>query len=250
MKSIIKTYVQTCAVCQQVKPDRAKYPGLLQPLPVPKKAWQSVSLDFVEGLPKSGRFDCILVVVDQFSKYAHFLPLAHPFTAAQVATAYIDNIYKLHGFPKHMISDRDKIFTSVFWQELFRHAGTGLDMSSAQHPQTDGQTERVNQCLEAYLRCFVSNCPTKWKQWLPLVEYWYNTSYHTAIDKTPFEVLYGNPPDHIGIDGIEACATPDLQEWLEERQLMTQLLRHQLERAKQRMKSQADKKRSINCYLS
>lgn len=151
MKPTIKKYVQTSDICQQVKPERVKYPGLLQPLPVPTEAGASVSLDFIKGLSKSQRFDCILVVLEKFSKYSHFIPLSHPFTAAQVAKAYVDNVYKLHGFPKHLISDRDKNFRSVFWQELFRRAGMELDMSTPYHPQTDGQTESVNQCVEAYL---------------------------------------------------------------------------------------------------
>jgi hypothetical protein len=143
------------------KIERVKYPGLLQPLPVPSHAWQTVSLDFVEGLPKSKGYNCILVVVDKFSKYAHFLPLAHPFTALQVAKLFMDNIFKLHGMPLALISDRGKIFTSQLWQELFRLSDTELQMSTSYHPQTDGQTERVNQCLEAYLQCTVNACPHK-----------------------------------------------------------------------------------------
>lgn len=101
-------------------------------------------MDFIEGLPKSQRYDSILVVVDKFTKYAHFVPLSHPYTALQVAQAYVDNIYKLHGLPKSIVSDRDRIFTSHVWRELFRLTDTQLMMSSSYHPQTDGQTERVN----------------------------------------------------------------------------------------------------------
>lgn len=123
------------------------------------------------GLPSSKGYNCILVVVDKFSKYAHFIPLAHPFTALQVAKQSLDHIYKLHGMPTALISDRDKIFTSHLWQELFRLSHTELQLSTAYHPQTDGQTERVNQCLEAYLRCTVNACPASWKDWLPLAEF-------------------------------------------------------------------------------
>jgi len=132
-------------------------------LPVPEFAWQVVSLDFIEGLPKSKHYNCILVVVDKFSKYSHFIALTHPFTAIQVAIQFMDHVFKLHGMPQAMVSDRDKIFTIAVWQELFKLTGTELHMSTSYHPQTDGQTERVNQCLEAYLRCFVHACPTKWK---------------------------------------------------------------------------------------
>jgi hypothetical protein len=107
-------------------------------------------MDFIEGLPKSKKYDSILVVVDKFTKYAHFVPLSHPFTALQVAQVFVDNIYKLHGLPTSIVSDRDRIFTSQVWKELFRLTDTQLMMSSY-HPQTDGQTKRVNQCVEAFL---------------------------------------------------------------------------------------------------
>ena len=155
MKSSVQQFVHACQICQQAKPDRARYPGMLQPLPVPDSAWQIVSLDFVEGLPRSGQYNSILVVVDKYSKFAHFVPLRHPFTALSVAKAYLDNVYKLHGLPMSLISDRDRVFTSKLWQELFSLAGVSLRMSSSYHPQTDGQTERVNQCMETFLRCLV-----------------------------------------------------------------------------------------------
>ena len=118
-------------------------------------------MDFVEGLPMSGSANCIMVVVDKFTRYAHFIPLRHPFTTTKVALAYMDNVFKLHSLPKTMVSDRDPIFTSQFWHELFSQLGSELRMSSAYHPQTDGQSERVNQCLEIYLRCFTHACPKK-----------------------------------------------------------------------------------------
>jgi hypothetical protein len=111
-------------------------------------------MDFIEWLPTSVHANCIMVVVDKFSKFAHFIPLHHPFTAPKVAQAFLDNVLRLHGLPTHIISDRDPIFTSVFWRELFHLAQVTLSMSSAYHPQSNGQTEHVNQCLETYLRCF------------------------------------------------------------------------------------------------
>jgi transposase InsO family protein len=159
MKQAIHRFVQTCSICQQAKPDRLKSSGLLSPLPVPPHAWHTMSLDFIEGLPQSANMNCILVVVDKFSKYSHFLALAHPFTAVKVARLFLDQVYRLHGMPFTIVSDRDRIFTSQFWQQLFYLTGTKLNMSSAYHPQTDGQTERVNQCIETYLRCFVHACP-------------------------------------------------------------------------------------------
>lgn len=134
MKKQIHTAVKTCGICMQAKPDRSKYPGLLQPLPVPDGAWQIITMDFIEGLPKSGQFNYILVVVDKFSKYSHFFPLCHPFSAIDVAQSFMVNVYKLHGLPKFIISDRDKIFTSHFWEQLFLRTGTQLQLSTAYHP--------------------------------------------------------------------------------------------------------------------
>jgi hypothetical protein len=144
MKSYIKEYVAVYSIYQQSKPDRAKYPGLLQVLPIPDQASQVISMDFIEALPKSNGADCKLVVVDKFSKYGHFIPLAHPYTASEVAHLFMSIVYRLHGLPEAIISDREHVFTSTFWKELFTMAGTQLHMSSSYHPQSDGQTERVN----------------------------------------------------------------------------------------------------------
>jgi hypothetical protein len=190
MKIYTHKFVQSCTICQQAKPNKCKYRGLLAPLPVPNGACEVVTMDFIEGLPKSGNANYILVVVDKFLKYSHFIPLLHPFNAVVVAQAFLNIIYKLHSMLITIISDRDKVFTSKFWQELFRLTNVTLQMSSSYHPQMDGQSERVNQCLETYLRCFVHACPRQWIKWLPLAEFWYNTSYHSALGHSPFEVLY------------------------------------------------------------
>lgn len=110
----------------RAKPDRTTYPGKLQPLPVPEATWDTISLDFIEGLPRSSTADCILVVVDKFTKYGHFIPLSHPYTALTVAQCFMTEVYRLHGLPSAIISDRDPIFTSQFWRHLFRLTGTDL----------------------------------------------------------------------------------------------------------------------------
>jgi len=158
-KDDIKKYVNARQVCFQAKPKHCKLPRLLQPLHIPPQVWHTVSLNFIEGLPKSKAFNTILVVFDKFSKYPHFIPMAHPYTALTVAQYYMSNIYKLHGMPKVWMSDRDKIYTSALWLELFHLADTKLNMSSPYHPQINGQTKRLNQCLETYLRCFVQSYP-------------------------------------------------------------------------------------------
>jgi hypothetical protein len=126
------------------------------------------------------------VVVDRFTKYAHFFPLKHPFTPQGVAQIMIDSIVKLHGIPKTIVSDRDTIFTISFWRHLFKLLNIKLALSTTYHPQTDGQSERVNQCLEMYLRCAVHSNPQKWKSWLSLAELWYNTSFHSSLGCSPF----------------------------------------------------------------
>jgi hypothetical protein len=116
-------------------------------------------MDFIEGLPNSNGYTIILVIVDRFTKYSHFYPIKHPFTASTIAQVFMDNIVKLHGTPKSIVSDRDEVFTSSFWSELFKLLKTDLKLSSAYHPQSDGQTERVNQYLEMFLRCAVQETP-------------------------------------------------------------------------------------------
>lgn len=129
-------------------------------------------------------------------------------------------------------------------QSLFKLTDTQLHMSSSYHPQSDGQIERLNQCLEAFFRCIVQPCPKQWSKWLPLAEFWYNTSYHTALGRTPFEVLYGHPLRHFGITNADVCHPTELDEWLSERRLLNQVIQQQLTRASHRMKQQADRHRS------
>lgn len=136
------------------------------------------------------------------------------------------------------------MFTSTLWKELFTLSDAQLLMSSSYHPQTDGQTEKLSQCLEGFLRCSVHACPKEWPKWLPLAEYWYNTNFHSALGTTPFEVLYGHPPRSLGIPDPNAVSISDLFAWLTKRNLLNKLIQQQLLRAQQRMQNQADKRRS------
>jgi hypothetical protein len=154
-------------------------------------------MDFIEGLPKVGGKSVILTVVDRFSKYAHFIALGHPYTATSVARAFFDGIVRLHGFPSSIVSDRDPVFTGHVWRDLFQMAGVKLCTSTAFHPQTDGQSEVVNKVIAMYLRCATGDRPHAWVDWLSWAEYCYNTSFHTALCTTPFEVVYGRPPPAI-----------------------------------------------------
>jgi len=144
--------------------------------------------------------------------------------------------------PSIIISNRDRIFTSAFWQELFKLTDTTLNMSSSYHPQKDGQSKHLNQCLETYLRCMVYSCPTKWANWISLAEFWYNSTFHSTHGMFAFQALYGHPPRHFGITVDDACVVSDLKQWLEERHSVLQHIQN-LTRAQHRMKKQADKNR-------
>ena len=157
-------------------------------------------MDFITGLPRSEGKSVIMVVVDSLAEYAHFCALSHPFKASTVATTFMETIQKLHGNLKVVVSNRVPIFTRNFWTELFSCLGTQLAHSSSYHPQSDGQTEIVNICLEGYLCCFVSDKKTQWIKWLPIAEWWYHTSFHTAEKMTHlwhFMDIIHHPSHHL-----------------------------------------------------
>lgn len=193
-------------------------------------------MDFVEGLPKSGGKDTIMVVVDRLSKYAHFMTLTHPYAAKDVAEVFVRGVVKLHGIPSSIVSDRDKIFLSAFWRELFRKQGTELKTSTAYHPETDGQTEVVNRSLEQYLRCFVSSQPRLWEHCLAWAEYWYNTTHHQSIGMTPFEAVYGRPPPPLIHYVPGSAVVHEVDQTLRSRDDILRELKDNLAAARNRMK--------------
>lgn len=240
MKRSIQDFVRECVVCQRNKVEHLKPARLLQPLPVPHQVWSDISMDFITGLPRSQGKTVLFVIVDRFSKHAHFIPLAHPYTAVAGARVFFAHNFKLHGLPETIVSDRDATFTSSFWQELFRLSGTQLCFSSAYHLQSDGQTEAVNRVIEMYLRCFTGDFPTKWVSWLPWVEFCYNTGYHTSLRATPFEIVYGRPPPRLlsYIAGNSRIEAVDFE--LQNREQFLKNLRDRLLTAQNRMKNQYD----------
>ncbi|KAL4025931.1 hypothetical protein IC575_014337 [Cucumis melo] len=192
MKREVAEFVSRCLVCQQVKAPRQKPAGLLQPLSIPKWKWENVSMDFITGLPRTLRgFTVIWVVVDRLTKSAHFVPGKSTYTASKWAQLYMSEIVRLHGVPVSIVSDRDARFTSKFWKGLQTAMGTRLDFSTAFHPQTDGQTERLNQVLEDMLRACALEFPGSWDSHLHLMEFAYNNSFEATIGMAPFEALYG-----------------------------------------------------------
>lgn len=247
MRADLTEMVRECDICQRNKTERIHSPGLLQPIAIPEAAWEVISMDFVEGLSKSKGKDSILVVVDKFSKYCHLIPLSHPYTASTIAQVVIDNVIKLHGVPTAIISDRDPIFISTFWKELFATMGTKIRLSTAYHPQTDGQTERVNQCIEMFLRCTAGHKPNSWANWLSLAEWWYNTSHHTAIGMSPFQALYSMTPPSINYH-YSRSQDDRVNEFLKDRYATQQLIKDNLVKAQERMCWYANKKRTERSF--
>ena len=236
MRDSIKTFIKECSVCQQHKVEQLSPIGLLQPLPIPNQVWEDISMDFIDGLPSSHGKTTIFVVVDRLSKYAHFVPIAHPYTAVSVAQIFFDYVFKLHGMPRTIVCDRDSTFTSAFWSELFRLNGTSFNFSSAYHPQTDGQTEVVNRTLEMYLRCFTSANPKQWVRWLAWAEFCYNTSWHSTIKRTPFEVVYGREPPSLLTYILGTAKVAAVEQELLQRDQVLQELKQHIKTSQNRMK--------------
>ncbi|GJU72786.1 putative reverse transcriptase domain-containing protein [Tanacetum coccineum] len=192
MKAEIATYVSKCLTCAKVKAEYQKPSGLLVQPVIPVWKWENITMDFVTKLPKTSTGqDTIWVIVDRLTKSAHFLPMKETDSMEKLTRQYLKEVVSRHGVPVSIISDRDSKFTSHFWKSLNEALGTQLDMSTAYHPQTDGQSERTIQTLEDMLRACVMDFRKGWDRHLPLVEFSYNNSYHTSIKAAPFEALYG-----------------------------------------------------------
>ncbi|PKI35902.1 hypothetical protein CRG98_043708 [Punica granatum] len=198
MKKEIAEYVAKCLVCQQVKAEHQHPSGLLQPLPVPEWKWEKITMNFVSGLPRTGRgHDSIWVIVDRLTKSAHFLQAKTTFGADQLAQLFIKEIVRLHGVPASIVSDRGSYFTSKYWNSFVTALGTKLNLTTAFHPESDGQSEKTIQTLEDMLRACIIEFHGGWDDYLPLMEFAYNNSYQSSIGMAPYESLYGR-----------ACRTP------------------------------------------
>ena len=196
MAEDVAEFCRQCQTCQFIKGQNKVKKGWLQPLPIPDQDWDEVSMDFVVKLPttKKGN-NTILVMVDRFTKWAYFVATkSPPLDAAKVAELFLAHVYRNHGMPKKIVSDRDSRFTSDFWKELMKLVGTKALMSTAYHPQTDGLTERVNRILEDMIRCYCDEFLDDWDDLLVPLELAYNDSYQSSTRFTPFYMNYGRHP--------------------------------------------------------
>lgn len=242
MGATIEDYVTGCDLCQRNNPNRhAKY-GLLQPLEVPDRKWTHISYDFITGLPTCEEKDAILVVVDRFSKGAHFIPCKTNETAESTAKLFLHNVWKLHGTPESTISDRGTQFNNAFTKRLYELLDIKPSFSTAYHPETDGQTERTNQTLENYLRHFVNNAQNDWVDLLPTAEWSYNNHVSESTGQSPFYIWYGEHPK-FHPQGAREEKIPAAEELAKRIKESTEEAKAAIKMAQQRYKEQADKNR-------
>ncbi|GKB12724.1 ty3-gypsy retrotransposon protein [Tanacetum coccineum] len=244
IKKDIVEYVSKCLTCLKVKAEHQRPSGLLQQPEIPVWKWEGIAMDFVTKLPRtSGGHDTIWVIVDRLTKSAHFLCMREDYKMERLDRLYLNEIVARHGVPISIISDRDSRFTSRFWQSMQEALGTRLDMSTAYHPQTDGQSERTIQTLEDMLRACVLDFGGSWDVHLPLVEFSYNNSYHSSVRCAPFEALYGRKcrsPIMWAEVGEGQLIGPELVQETTEK---ISQIKDRLKAARDRQKSYADKRR-------
>jgi transposase InsO family protein len=194
MRQDVERYVRNCHVCQRSRTGRHAPYGILRPLPIPERPWQDISMDFVTGLPWSQGCDAIWVVVDRLTKERHLIPCRTNVDAAGLADLFIQHVFRLHGLPLTIISDRGPQFASDFWERICVRLGIERRLSTAFHPQTDGQTERINAVMEQYLRAYVNYLQDDWADWLPLAEFATNNQASEAHGSSPFFANKGFDP--------------------------------------------------------
>ncbi|PKU70520.1 ATP-dependent DNA helicase RecG [Dendrobium catenatum] len=233
--------VDSCHICQTYK-GGAQNTGLYMPLPVPDSIWEDLSLDFVLGLPRTKRGnDSIMVVVDRFSKMAHFISCKKTANAMHIAHLFFNEIVRLHGLPRSLTSDRDVKFISHFWQELWKKLGTDIRLSSAYHPQTDVQTEVVNRTLGNMLRCLVQERPKQWEEALSIAEFAYNAMTNRSTGKPPFCIVYTKAPNiALNLTVLPKCKSAAASSFTDRYKEMLEEVRQQIIKANQRYKEAAD----------
>ncbi|GKA00780.1 putative nucleotidyltransferase, ribonuclease H [Tanacetum coccineum] len=246
MRKEVDRYVKRCRICQ-VSKGTATNAGLYMPLPVPLQPWVDISMDFVLGLPRTQRGnDSIFVVVDRFSKMVHFIPCKKTTDAVNVAQLFFRDVYRLHGLPSSIVSDRDTRFLSHFWRSLWKMVNTQLNFSSAYHPQTDGQTEVVNRSLGNLLRCLVGDHVKAWDQKLCQAEFAHNHAVNRSTGFSPFQVVYSAQPrgplDLMSLP-VSGSVPKKVQDFVEGLREVHKAVRDNLVRANSKYKQDANQKR-------
>jgi hypothetical protein len=240
--TLVCEYIRGCSVCQRNKTEHLHPADLLRPLDIPSSIWTNIVMDFVEGFPKVGSKCVILTIIDRLSKYAHFVPLGHPYLATSVAKAFFDQVVRLHGIPTSIIGGWDAVFTSKLWQELFKLFGTKLCLNSTFRPRTDGQSEVTNKIITIYLHCLAVDRPRSWLWWLPWAEYCYNTLFQSALKETLFHVVYGRAPPPMIPFQAGAARVITVNRQLRERDVFLTEIKDRLHQAQDLMKAAHDSK--------
>ena len=243
MRKDVRDYIASCESCQRHKVPRTRPGGLLQPVEIPDRPWECVTMDFITCLPTTpcGN-DALLVFVDKLTKMTHLVPCNLKINAQQAAEAFRDHVWKYHGLPKKIISDRDGRFTGNFMDALATALGVRQALSTSFHPQTDGQTEIMNQIVEDTLRHYVSPTQEDWDEWIVAVEFAINNSYQETVRSTPFRLNYGQDP--LTPPTVELpLRGPAARKWLEQNTQMIERARYFAKCAQDRQKAYADDRR-------
>ncbi|KAK9652865.1 hypothetical protein HCH54_010281 [Aspergillus fumigatus] len=245
MYRYVERWTRNCHTCRRSTPSREARQGVLRPLPVPERSWQDISMDFITGLVPSRGYDAILVVVDRLTKMRHFIPCQTTCDAEGVARLYIRHIWKLHGLPRTIVSDRGPQFVATFWKHLTRRLDVKNLLSTAHYPETDGQTERMNAILEQYLRAYVAYLQDDWVDWLPLAEFASNSVRSEATGISPFFANYGFHP-RMGFEPVQPTNHPaarDAEAFAKKMQDVVDYVRAQIRVAQARYEEQTNRYR-------
>ncbi len=246
LRQDIAKYLKTCQKCQQAKAVTQAPLGLLKPLEPLQQPWQSISMDFITPLPLTENgHGGIFVTVDRLTKQIRLAPIPHDYSAPSIAKSFFENIYRNHGLPQEIISDRDPIFMSHFWSSLFDKLGVKLRPSSAYHPETDGQTERMNRKVEEMLRCYVDHNQRNWDEFLVQVEVAYNSAPHATTTYSPFFLNHGREMTTVPFDSTipSNSHVPSVNQWLDSLEKSKRHAQVAIHRANESMARYANKKR-------
>ena len=249
MRRDVAKYVKTCDCCQRSKGNQPRE-SIIQHLPIPGKPWSDIGMDFITGLPMTSQgHDTILTFVDRLTKQAHFVATRATIDAVETSELYFQTVYRLHGLSRSIVSDRDPRFTAEVYRNIFNHLGVSLNFSTANHPQTDGQTERVHQIIEQILRTSVNHRQTNWEEVLPICEFAYNDMLQESTCETPFYLNHGHHPISAADVLIDISnAPPPAHDWLEKKSIALKQARDSIQSAIDRQASYANRSRRVRPF--